>query len=131
MKTITKKRFAAFFIDSCISTIVSVGIESLLRKRIKNEAFHLVVLPIVSQYTLEYVQMRQTGKTIGYQLMGLELQNEAGSKLSTNQILKRMIHRDTTSTMAYLTNRSNFEEMEGSVLPHDAKTGTIVKTTKE
>lgn len=131
MKPLTKKRLKASLIDGCISTAASLAAEYFLRKKIKNEAFHMIVLPILSQYTLEYVQLKNSGQTIGYKLMGIELKSEDGKELTNEQILKRMLHRDTTSTIAYIKNRDSFEGQAGKLFPHDRKAGTIVmETTK-
>jgi hypothetical protein len=130
MKSLTKKRFVSYLIDSWISTAVSYAAERVLRKRIKNEAFHVVLLPILTQYSLEYIQLKQTGKTIGYRLTGLELYTADGKELTGEQIVKRMVHRDTTSTMNYFLKRQEFETGEGAVLPHDKKVSTIVRETK-
>lgn len=43
MKEITKKRRNAFLIDAAISSVVNAGVEHLLRKRIKTEAFHMLI----------------------------------------------------------------------------------------
>lgn len=130
MKAITKKRLKAILIDSCVSTAVSLTAEYFLRKKIKNEAFHAVVLPYASQYSLEYLQLKRNGQTVGYRVMGLELVNEDGSELTGGQILNRMIHRDTTSTISYLRDRENFEQEEGARLPHDTRIGTRVREIK-
>lgn len=127
MEALTKKRLKASLIDSVISGLVSAGAEYFLRKKIKNEALYNVVLPIATQYTLEYIQLKNSGQTIGYKLMGLRLESEDGGELSGNQIVKRMVHRDTTSSFEYFLNRKGFEEKAGQVFPHDKRTGTIVK----
>lgn len=126
MEALTKKRLKASLIDVCISTAVSLGAEYFLRKKIKNEAFYTIVLPMLSQYTLEYVQLKNNGQTIGYKIMGIELKSKDGQELTNDQILKRMLHRDTTSTLAYLKNRDSFEAQAGKCFPHDHKTGTMV-----
>ncbi|WP_173915355.1 RDD family protein [Halobacillus sp. Marseille-Q1614] len=127
MKSITKKRTKALMIDFAISTAVTAGVEFLLRKKIKNEAFHALVTPTAVMWSLEYAQMRQCGQTIGYKTMGLALENEEGSELSSSQIIKRMAYRDTVSTFDYLKNRKSFEGEDGSVLPHDRYSGTAVR----
>ena len=121
------QKMKAVLIDSFISTSISLGLEYLLKKKIKNEAFHAVILPTVTQYSLEYIQLKRSGQTIGYKVMGLQLESQDGAELTSGQIVKRMMHRDTTSTLAYFRNRDGFEQEMGAVLPHDARTGTIVK----
>ncbi|WP_405102984.1 RDD family protein [Oceanobacillus sp. FSL H7-0719] len=127
MKELTKKRFKAIMIDSFLSSAVSLGAEYFLRKKIKNEAFHGVVTPIITQYALEYVQLKSCGQTVGYKLMGLELVNQAGNSLTDKQIIKRMAYRDTMSTINYIRDRKSFEQAEGALLPHDIATETIVR----
>ncbi|MFP3919775.1 RDD family protein [Lysinibacillus telephonicus] len=127
MKSITKKRTKAFIIDQVISTVVASGIEYVLRKKIKNEAFHTLVTPTVVMWGLEYAQLRKNGQTVGYKALGLALENEDGTPLSSCQIAKRMLYRDFISTFDYIKNRESFEINEGTILPHDRVARTIVK----
>jgi len=127
MKSITKKRTKAILIDTVVSSLVTVGIECLLRKKIKNSAVHTIVTPTVVMWGLEYFQLRQGGQTVGYKVMGLELSSEDGKGLTTEQIAKRLMYRDTKSTLDYLKNRQSFEGIDGSQLPHDRYTNTIVR----
>ncbi|MFJ7952127.1 RDD family protein [Lysinibacillus sp. NPDC096418] len=127
MESITKKRAKAFMIDVAVSSVVTVGVEYLLRKKVKNEAVHALVTPTVVMWALEYAQLRQNGQTIGYKAMGLTLENEEGSELKPGQILKRMAYRDTVSTFDYLKDPKEFEKQEGEILPHDRFSSTVVK----
>ena len=127
MESITKKRTAAFLIDTAISTAVTLGVEYFLRKKVKNEVVHALVTPTAVLWALEYAQLRQNGQTIGYKAMGLTLENKDGHPLSEGQIIKRMAYRDTLSTFDYLKNRQTFEQQHGQRLPHDSFAGTIVK----
>jgi hypothetical protein len=127
MKSVTKKRFKAFLIDLAISTAVTAGVEHFLRKKVKNEAVHALVTPMVVMWTLEYAQLSQFGKTAGYKANGLVLTDEQGTGLTSGQIVKRMAYRDTLSTFDYLKNRSGFEGETGEVLPHDQFAGTVVR----
>ena len=127
MKSITKKRTKAFFIDLAISTVVGAGVEYVLRKKVKNEAIHAMITPTVVMWSLEFAQLRKNGQTVGYKTMGLELANENGSKLTTPQIIKRMAYRDTVSTFDYLKNPKAFALQNGQLLPHDNFSGTVVK----
>lgn len=127
MKVITKKRTKAFFIDLAISTAVTAGAEYLLRKKVKNEAFHVLVTPTVVLWSLEYAQLRRSGQTYGYKKMGLVLDNKDGTPLTCGQVLKRMAYRDTLSTFDYLKDRKGFEKQEGATLPHDQFSNTIVR----
>ena len=127
MKSITKKRLAAVMIDSAVAATVSLGLECLLRKKIKSEFIHTVVTPMVAFWGLEYAQLRKSGQTLGYKAMGLALENEDGSKPTDAQIAKRIMYRDTISTFDYLKDRQHFEEQDGAILPHDRFAKTVVK----
>ena len=127
MKSITKKRLAAVMIDSVVATTVSLGVEYLLRKKVKNEFVHSVVTPTVVFWGLEYAQLRKNGQTLGYKALGLTLENEDGSKPTDAQIAKRILYRDTISTFDYLKDRQHFEEQDGATLPHDRFAQTVVK----
>ena len=127
MKAITKKRTKAVLIDSVISGVASVGVEYFLKKKIKNEAFHALVTPTLVMWSLEYAQLKTCGQTLGYKTMGLALENENGSELTSGQIIKRMAYRDSLSTFKYMKDRKAFEGEDGSVLPHDEVAGTVVR----
>ena len=127
MKSITKKRLAAVMIYSVVLATVSLGVEYLLRKKIKSEFVHAVVTPTVVFWGLEYAQLRKSGQTLGYKAMGLALENEDGSKPTDAQITKRIMYRDTISTFDYLKDRQHFEDQDGARLPHDRFAHTIVK----
>jgi len=127
VKTISKKRTKAFLIDIAISSAVAAGVEYILRKKVKNEAIHAIVTPTVVMWSLELVQLRKKGQTVGYKKMGLVLENEHGTKLTSSQIIKRMAYRDLISTFDYLKNPKAFEQQNGQLLPHDSFSGTVVK----
>ena len=127
MVNITKKRLKAILIDQSIYAAVYLGAEYFLRKKIKNEAFHTLVTPMVTQYSLEFAQLKASGQTIGYKVMGLKLATEDTSELTSKQILKRIAYRDTLSTVDYFRDRKGFEKSEGAILPHDKASGTIVR----
>ncbi|MDL4839807.1 RDD family protein [Aquibacillus rhizosphaerae] len=127
MESITKKRTKAYFIDLAISTAITAGVEYLLRKRVKSEAFHALVTPTVVMWSLEYAQLRHSGQTFGYKKMGLTLEDKKGAGLTPNQIIKRIAYRDTVSTFDYLKNPKAFENQDGAVLPHDRYSQTVVK----
>ncbi|MGE7694137.1 RDD family protein [Lysinibacillus sp. NPDC094177] len=127
MKSITKKRTKAFLIDLAISSAVTVGVEYVLRKKVKNEAIHAIVTPTVIMWSLEFAQLRKKGQTVGYKKMGLILENENGPKLTSAQIMKRMAYRDSISTFDYLKNPKAFEQQNGQLLPHDSFSSTVVK----
>ena len=127
MKPIMKKRTKAFLIDAAISTTVTLSVEYFLRKIIKNEAFHNLVTPTTVMWGLELAQLRNNGQTIGYKTIGLVLENKKGSVPTTGQILKRIVHRDTIGSFLYLNNRTEFEGQDGSILPHDEFSESVVK----
>ncbi|MHA6251746.1 RDD family protein [Oceanobacillus sp. CAU 1775] len=127
MEEITKKRLKAILIDTFVSSTVTYTLEYFLRKKIKSEAFHALVTPGATQYLLEYAQLKTSGQTIGYRVMGLELQDETGQELTSKQILKRAAYRDTVSSIKYLKDRKAFEQAEGKVFPHDTYAKTIVR----
>ncbi|KOP80444.1 RDD family protein [Lysinibacillus sp. FJAT-14745] len=127
MNSISKKRTKAFLIDIAISSAVTAGVEYILRKKVKNEAIHAIVTPTVVMWSLELAQLRKKGQTVGYKKMGLVLENENGTRLTSTQIIKRMAYRDSISTFDYLKNPKAFEQQNGQLLPHDSFSGTVVK----
>ena len=126
MKKISKKRPSAYLLDAVVSGVVTAGVEHLLRKKIKNEAFHALVTPTVVMWTLEYAQLRKSGQTLGYKTMGLKLNSSVGNELTSGQIIKRMAYRDTISPFNYIKNRKAFEGENGALFPHDRKANTMV-----
>ena len=50
MNPLTKKRTKAVMIDSVIACLVSVGVEQLVRKKVKNEFVHAVIAPTLLTY---------------------------------------------------------------------------------
>ena len=131
MKSMTKKRLGAVMIDSVIAATVSLGVEYVLRKKVKSEFVHTVVTPTVLFWGLEYAQLRKNGQTIGYKAMGLALENKDGSKPTDAQIAKRILYRDTISTFDYLKDRQNFAQRDGAIFPHDRFAQTVVKESKD
>ena len=127
MKSMTKKRLGALMIDSVVAATVSLGVEYVLRKKVKSEFVHTVVTPMVLFWGLEYAQLRKNGQTFGYKAVGLTLENADGSKPTDAQIAKRMLYRDTISTFDYLKDRQHFAEQDGATLPHDRFAQTVVK----
>ena len=130
MKLLTKKRLKGYLIDLAISTAVTAGAEYFLRKKVKNEAVHVLVTPTVVMWALEYAQLRQFGQTAGYKAMGLVVTDEKGACLTSKQIAKRMAYRDTLSTFDYLKNRNAFEGENGGKFSHDRYAGTVVRQVK-
>lgn len=127
MNTMTKKRMAAITIDAVVSSVVSLGVEYVLRKKIKSEFVHAFVTPTATMWALEYAQLRTSGQTLGYKAMGLALENEDGTPLTDGQIAKRILYRDTISTIDYVKDRAHFDEQDGASFPHDRFSHTIVK----
>ncbi|MDW0110432.1 RDD family protein [Sporosarcina aquimarina] len=127
MKTITKKRMKAYGIDMAITMIAIGATEYFLRKKVKSEAVHALITPSVITYSLECVQLLNSGQTVGYKKMGLVLKDQNGMDLTTYQLMKRIFYRDSINGFKLLANRSEFEQDEGERLPHDVFAGTIVK----
>ncbi|MCJ1907791.1 RDD family protein [Planococcus ruber] len=127
MHDLTKKRAKAAVVDSVISTAVSLALEPLLRKKIKNEAFLQVAAPTLVFWGLEYVQLRLQGQTLGQKAFGIKVESEDGNELTDSQILKRVLHRDTISPLAYLRDREKYADAKGEKFSHDAYAHTVVK----
>ncbi|SFF57193.1 RDD family protein [Halobacillus alkaliphilus] len=127
MESVTKKRSAAFAIDLAISTAVTFGVEKLLRKKVKSEAFHALITPTLVMWSLEYAQLKTCGSTVGYQALGLKLEKQEGGRPMSGQIVKRMAYRDFISSLDYLKDRKGFQLEEGALMPHDRYSETIVK----
>lgn len=127
MHKITKKRIKAVLLDSLISTGITLAAEPLLRKKIKNETFLQVVAPTVVFWGLEYAQLRLQGQTVGQKVLGIQIESEDGGELTGEQILKRLLHRDTIGPVAYLCDRDRSADSKGKKFPHDAYAKTFVK----
>lgn len=125
-----KKRIKALLIDSLVSGAASLAVEGVFRAATKNkknagtEFCYSVILPTVTFWGLEYIQLRQRGQTIGHKLQGIIIESEDGTALTDEQIVKRLMHRDSVSTFAYLKDRAAFD---GERLPHDLYAGTVLK----
>lgn len=128
MKPITKKRTFAVLIDMTLSSIVTAAVEAALRKKVKNEAVHNLVTPTLITWGLEYGQLKCHGQTVGYKLMGLKLESEDGSPLTSSQIIRRMAYRDFASSISYMKDRENFSRDEGRSLAQDRFSHTVVTT---
>lgn len=122
-----KKRLKAMAIDIAISTGVTLVLDPLIRRRIKNKAAYDVIVPTVVFWGLEYAQLRMKGQTVGHKAAGIVIDTTDGSALGTEQIMKRLMHRDSISTLSYLADREKFAFYEGTKLPHDLYADTVVK----
>jgi len=131
MKELTKKRTKAIVVDQLIYNAAIMGAERAFRrnKSVKSEFIASVVVPTLVTWGAEYLLLRQGSQTIGFQKMGLTLESEDGSPLTSSQIIKRMLYRDTVSTLDYFKDRDGFEGTDGAQLPHDTFAGTIVRET--
>lgn len=127
MDNLMKKRMKGMLIDTAISTAVSVAVEQATKKKVKNIFFHAVVAPSVVLYGLEYAQLRISGQTIGQKAVGIKVQSETGGELTPEQIVKRMVHRDTASSIVYLKDRKKYNAFGGAKFPHDVYAETVVK----
>ncbi len=127
MYELTKKRAKALLIDSAIAATVSFAVEPLLKKKIKSSFFHEVISPHVVFWGLEYAQIRINGQTVGQKMMGIALKDDAGSELSSEQILKHIVHRDTIGAFMYVKDRARYAKYEGEKYPHDLYAQTVVQ----
>ncbi|MCM3611865.1 RDD family protein [Planococcus sp. MERTA32b] len=127
MDKLMKKRFKAMAIDIAISTGVTLVLDPLIRNKIKNKALYDIVVPTAVFWGLEYAQLRSSGQTIGHKAAGIVIDTTDGSALGSEQIMKRLLHRDSISTFSYLKDREKFAFYEGTKLPHDLYADTVVK----
>ena len=127
MKRLMKKRMKAIAIDTAISVGVSLMLEPLVRNKLKNKVVYDTVVPSLLFWGLEYAQMRMSGQTIGHKMAGIIIDTTDGSAMSSEQILKRLLHRDSISTLSYLKDRGKYDFYEGTKLPHDLYADTVVK----
>lgn len=127
MNELTKKRGKAILIDTAISTAATLALEPFFKKETKKSFLYTMAVPTAIFWGLEYVQLRTRGHTIGQKAMGIEIRDEAGGELNSEQILKRLIHRDTVATISYLKDREQFDAQNGARFPHDIYSGTVVK----
>lgn len=122
-----KKRLKAMAIDLAISTGVTVILDPLLRNKVKNKAAYDVIVPTAVFWGLEYAQLLARGQTVGHKAAGIIIDTTDGSAISSEQIIKRILHRDSISTFSYLKDRGKYEFYEGTKLPHDLYADTVVK----
>lgn len=127
MNKLMKKRLKAMAIDIAISTGVTLVLDPLIRRRIKNKAAYDVIVPTVVFWGLEYAQLLARGQTVGHKAAGIIIDTTDGSAISSEQIIKRILHRDSISTFSYLKDRGKYEFYEGTKLPHDLYADTVVK----
>ncbi len=126
MNELTKKRAKALMIDSLISSVVAGALEPLIKKKVKTKFVYTVILPSVMLWGLEAAQIGLSGQTLGQKAMGIKIVTSDGNKPTTCQLLKRAVHRDSITTIAYLKNRHAFEGKDGTVLPQDRYADTRV-----
>ncbi|WP_341201216.1 RDD family protein [Planomicrobium okeanokoites] len=127
MKRLMKKRIKAMAIDTVITMGVTAALEPLFRNKLKNKAAYDALAPSLIFWGLEYAQMRMSGQTIGHKMAGIVIDTTDGRALSSEQILKRLVHRDSISTISYLRDREKYDFYEGTKLPHDLYADTVVK----
>ena len=127
MDNLMKKRVKGILIDTAISTVVSVTVEQAVKKKVKNGFFNAVVAPALVLYGFEYAQLRISGQTFGQKAMGIKIQSETGGELTPKQIVKRIVHRDTASSIIYLKDRKKYNASGGAKFPHDVYAKTVVK----
>lgn len=127
MNRLMKKRIKAMAIDTAITMGATALLEPLVRNKLKNKGVYDAVAPSLIFWGLEYAQMRLSGQTIGHKAAGIVIDTTDGSELTSGQILKRLIHRDTVSTLSYLRDRAKYDFYEGTKMPHDLYADTVVK----
>lgn len=127
MKRLMKKRVKAAAVDTAIAMGVLAVLDPLVRNKLKNKAVYDVLAPSLVYWGLEYAQMRMSGQTIGHKTAGMIIDTTDGSAMSSEQILKRLVHRDLISPISYLRDRPKYDFYEGSKLPHDIYADTVVK----
>ena len=127
MDKLMKKRVKGILIDTAISTAVSVAVEQAVKKKVNNSFFQTAVAPALVLYGLEYALLRKSGQTIGQKAAGIKIQSESGRELTPKQIVKRMLHRDTVSSMMYLKDWKKYNASGGAKFPHDVYAETVVK----
>lgn len=127
MNKLMKKRLKAMAIDLAISTGVTVILDPLLRNKVENKAAYDVIVPTAVFWGLEYAQLLARGQTVGHKAAGIIIDTTDGSAISSEQIIKRILHRDSISTFSYLKDRGKYEFYEGTKLPHDLYADTVVK----
>lgn len=124
MDKLLKKRGKALAIDVMASAVVTAAVEPLLRKKLKQEWVHALVTPTVVFWGLEYIQLKTCGQTVGHKIAGIKIENADGGKLTDEQILKRVAHRDSIMTLQWLKERG--QDM-GTQMPHDRYAHTVVR----
>jgi uncharacterized RDD family membrane protein YckC len=127
MKRLMKKRITAMAIDTAITIGVAAALEPLFRNKMKDKITYDTVMPTVIFWGLEYAQMRTNGQTIGHKIAGIVVDTTDGSALSSEQIVRRLLHRDSISMISYLRDRGKYAFYEGTKLPHDLYADTVVK----
>lgn len=127
MNSITKKRIKAYFIDFVVSGLAVGTVEYLLRKKVKSEVVHILITPVVVPWSLECIQLKISGQTLGYKIMGLSLEGADTSDLTRKQIAKRMLYRQTVSPFKFLAHPIEFSKINGNALPHDHAANTFVR----
>ncbi|WP_347861420.1 RDD family protein [Salimicrobium sp. PL1-032A] len=131
MNQITKKRTWAVLIDMVASSLVTSALEPVLKKKVKDESLRYLVIPTLTTWGLEYAQLKCSGQTVGYKAMGLKLESEDGSPLTSGQILKRIAYRDFASSIAYMKDKEGFSQQDGRSLAQDRFSNTIVTLKKQ
>ncbi|WP_422122535.1 RDD family protein [Planococcus sp. X10-3] len=127
MNKLMKKRMKAMAIDAGITMGITALLEPLVRNKLKNKAVYDAIAPTMIFWGLEYAQLRLSGQTIGHKAAGIVIDTTDGSELSSKQIFKRLMHRDSISTLSYLRDRGKYDFYEGTKLPHDLYADTVVK----
>lgn len=126
MDDVMKRRMMAGVIDEVINNVASEVVEQVVLKRIKSKTFHALVTKTVVSWVIEGVQLKlMNGQTLGDRALKLRVQSTNGLPLTTEQIVKRILYRETVAPLKLFKDRSRYMEA-GARLPQDEYAETIV-----
>ena len=131
MHSTTKRRIGAYIINQAVYLGLSVVIEKTVLRRVKSEVVHAVVTQPTISFLGEVAQLKLlNGKTVGGRICGIQVESENGLPLTTKQIVRRTVYRDTVSLFKIRPYWKPFLE-NGQRLPEDDFARTIVRLNQE
>lgn len=131
MHSTTKRRIGAYIINQAVYFGLSAFIEKTVLRRVKSEVVHAVVTQPTISFLGEVAQLKLlNGKTIGGQIFGIQVESENGLPLTTKQIVRRTVYRDTVSLFKIRPYWKPFLD-NGQRLPEDDFARTIVRLNQE
>ncbi|UKS54749.1 RDD family protein [Exiguobacterium acetylicum] len=131
MHSRTKRRIGAYIINQAVYLGLSVVIEKTVLRRVKSEVIHAVVTQPTISFLGEIAQLKLlNGKSIGGQICGIQVEDKNGLPLTTKQVVRRTVYRDTVSLFKIRPYWKPFLE-DGQRLPEDDFAQTIVRTKEE